>query len=663
MGPTDNQPDFDNMSPEEIMAWMESLAKRQGASEGFTTAADMDVPEIDPNSVVLDEPGYVPYGQEEKAAKPAPAAQKPAQPPVPKAEPRVPAAPPPAPKAEPRVPAAPPPVPKAEPRMPAASVEPPLEAAIGESTLAWLESLAADQGVGDFTIDFSSIEPEPAARPVRSETDPQDWLKGLAAEPELPEALSSEPQPVERVDWLDSVARRPVQTTPPAPADEDLPLFAAAKPEPQSQPESLVLEDPASWLDSLAVEGGFGDQAVRAERAPSAQPVDDFSIEAIERAIREGRVTPEQMRRYQEYSMERAAHEEVVETYEVDLDAPAQPGELPDWLAALKPVEETVIEEPPVDRPPLESLFTDSGEAALPVEGIPDWLQDEGAGEESIENIFAGTEAPAVEIDHDDPWVEAFDQEYQRAAIAEDEVPAWYEQNIHDPVRITRVEQFIGMDTSAEDVVELEPAHPPIMCGAVVEVIQPAALADAALPSEASLPHGERQAVPAWMRTGATQTMPAVPTPSAVETQDENDFEAEPAAEAMPDWLRTDEQIATPVTLWPSSETAVEPPPAVPIPAVSPPAPRAPVTSSTLQEARARYQNGELDTSLAIYEALVRASDSLADVAVDLTRIAEAQPGNAVVHRVLGDSLMRQGRLQEALNTYRAALNSLYRSK
>ena len=57
---SDNTPNFDNMTPEEIMAWMESLAKRQGADEGFTTAADVDVPEIDPNSVVREtEAGFI----------------------------------------------------------------------------------------------------------------------------------------------------------------------------------------------------------------------------------------------------------------------------------------------------------------------------------------------------------------------------------------------------------------------------------------------------------------------------------------------------------------------------------------------------------------------------------------------------------------------------
>src|SRR3954463_16284097 len=90
---SDNMPDFDNMSQEEIMAWMETLAKRQGASEGFTTAADMDIAEVDPSTAVINEPegGYVPYGQERtqpvKPAAPAPvtpppAPQKPAAPPA-----------------------------------------------------------------------------------------------------------------------------------------------------------------------------------------------------------------------------------------------------------------------------------------------------------------------------------------------------------------------------------------------------------------------------------------------------------------------------------------------------------------------------------------------------------------------------------------------------
>ena len=83
MPPADT-PDFDSMTPEEVMAWMESLAKRQGASEGFTTAADMQIAEVDPSSVQIDEPGYVPFGQE-SSRKPV---EKPAEKPAAAAPPR-----------------------------------------------------------------------------------------------------------------------------------------------------------------------------------------------------------------------------------------------------------------------------------------------------------------------------------------------------------------------------------------------------------------------------------------------------------------------------------------------------------------------------------------------------------------------------------------------
>src|SRR3990172_6180657 len=58
-------PDFDSMSPEEIMAWMETLAERQGATEGFTSDKRLDVPEVDPNSIDQSQFGeYIPHGMD-----------------------------------------------------------------------------------------------------------------------------------------------------------------------------------------------------------------------------------------------------------------------------------------------------------------------------------------------------------------------------------------------------------------------------------------------------------------------------------------------------------------------------------------------------------------------------------------------------------------------
>ncbi len=49
------------LSGEDPMRWLESLARRQGASsEEFLTQADLDIPEL-PEDTVIDEPGYVEY--------------------------------------------------------------------------------------------------------------------------------------------------------------------------------------------------------------------------------------------------------------------------------------------------------------------------------------------------------------------------------------------------------------------------------------------------------------------------------------------------------------------------------------------------------------------------------------------------------------------------
>lgn len=62
-----DMPDFDSLSPEEMMNWMESLAKRQGATDGLTTSADMDIAIPNPNDPRLAGKGdYIPYGMTEE---------------------------------------------------------------------------------------------------------------------------------------------------------------------------------------------------------------------------------------------------------------------------------------------------------------------------------------------------------------------------------------------------------------------------------------------------------------------------------------------------------------------------------------------------------------------------------------------------------------------
>ncbi|MBE0688790.1 MAG: tetratricopeptide repeat protein, partial [Anaerolineae bacterium] len=229
--------------------------------------------------------------------------------------------------------------------------------------------------------------------------------------------------------------------------------------------------------------------------------------------------------------------------------------------------------------------------------------------------------------------------------------------------RMAMVEDAAKAGESEMPLPPIEPAaEVPQPAAAQMQVIMPVELAHAELPNELNLPAGERQALPTWITVTATQVAVAVDVPPVVE-----DVPAPaPQLSDTPDWLReTDEQPVAQVPDWLSEgavvdETPVELPVPVPTPAIETPTPEAPPDiSGTLEEARSRYQNDDMDGSLAIYEGLVRTSQMLDDVASDLTGMAREQKSNPVVYRVLGDSLMRQGRLQEALNTYREALNWL----
>ncbi len=633
-------PNFDDMSPDEIMAWMETLAKRQGANEGFTTAADLEIPDIDPDSVVIDEPGYVPYEESLRQPKSAPAApppprveRAPVPPPAPAPLPSFERTPPPAPMplfTSPPPPVMPPPAPAPLPQMsePVRADDVNLDAAIGDNAMAWLQSLAADQDMSDFSLDLSSLDdeldmiaPAPPPMPVQTTINPQSWLKSIADEA----GDSSAFKPAE-----------PLIPRQPAPA----------------------LENPSSLLDSFASEAGFLDDALRAEPQLRTPAADDMTIDGIERAIREGRVTTMQMKRYQELQMERASHIPEPELEE-ELDE-AEPAELPDWLEELNPESqieaEQMMKRQTGQLPPLESILQNElPKVQTGALSIPDWLEDDDSSSETAASIFADIPVARseIEVNENDPWVEALDEEYEHGGMP-DEAPEWYLQNISNPARITRIETSVVAAVPAESEPAREADEMPAITPIQVITTQ---LADAALPVETSLRAGERQSVPGWMTSTSTGTMAAITAPEPLSA---SEFSA-----GMPDWLRSTDEQHPAILDWQSGSPS-EPEPVAPVitiapPPVSPPvAPPPPIAagSGTLEEARARYQSGDAEGGLAIYEMMVRAGQALLEVASDLSSIATTSK-NAVAYRVWGDSLMRQGKLQDALNTYRQALNLL----
>jgi hypothetical protein len=254
----------------------------------------------------------------------------------------------------------------------------------------------------------------------------------------------------------------------------------------------------------------------------------------------------------------------------------------------------------------------------------------------------------SIEVDEGDPWVEALDQEYEHRGEG-DEVPAWYMQNITDPARITRIETST---IAAVSVPSSEPAREVDEMPAVAQIqIMPVKLAEASLPVETNLRAGERQSVPSWMVSTSTGTMVAVSAPEPV---------IEEFSASTPDWLRsTDEQPPALLDWQPAPAQEVAAPVITYTPPVAPPPPPpVSVGNGSLEEARTRYRGGDVTGSLVVYELLVRTGQALVDVASDLSEVAKSSK-NPVAYRVLGDSLMRQGKLQDALNIYRQALNLL----
>lgn len=662
MAPADNMPDFDSMTPEEVMSWMESLAKRQGAIEGFTTAADMTIAEIDPTTVEIDEPGYVPFGEEAPKKPVAASAPPPAS-----AKPAAPSTPPPA-------PVKPAPLPEPE-----GIIEPAAEL----SGMAWLESLAADQSNDFPQLDFSSLSAEIESPPVQAAqpANPLDWLASLTESPEetlTPSGLSEElatamdisgnedplASGIDPMLWLESLAKRQGAKS------EELTTAANMDvPTPQnpviSEPgytdftvesdttrtpakfDAAATTDPNAWLASLTVGEGFTQPP---PAAPVPAPKTHMTDQEIQKALASGKeIAREDMEAFLDRQLTRQLEGGEIPMPEIedyDPNAPAVPAEIPDWL--LEQVQQPAPVEPPALR---EDIIEPPA-----VSDLPDWLKEDVAAQSpsELESIFEsedeGITPIAVEIDSADPWVEAFDEELSLGDS--DKTPDWYERNIKDPKRIAAV------DRKARG--------------------EEAKLVDEPLAPEPELVAGQPETLPNWLEAVDTDDV-AVPDWLSAEVTTSVSEDVIPAEMGeIPDWLKETEVSIDPDEIPSWLVDTVEPEPAEtivlpPAPVAPPPQPvvaaepyRSPVpvyanidADETLKSARDKYRDGDLDTSLREYESIIRANIALEAVVADMTRMVEQHKENPAVYRVLGDGLMRQGKLQAALDTYRKALNQL----
>jgi hypothetical protein len=346
----------------------------------------------------------------------------------------------------------------------------------------------------------------------------------------------------------------------------------------------------------------------------------------------------------------------------IDDEEEEQPveAELPDWLKEQ-------IGTPPAAVSGSNAPALDDRVVEPPAPPMPDWLTEDIDAEATLDfdSIFetetpvvspvASVETPAphisteeIQIDAaDDPWVEAFELERTMGLDDISQIPDWY--------------------------------------AARLEQVSPA-LSPAELPDEEELSEGELQTLPDWLSDAMTPAAAAAEVEAAVATpvSDMPDWlrasvatPQETEAVELPDWLSVAGVNMEEVPDWlkdtiKTDEAPMVPPEEVPTPtpqvvaapkspAIIPAAAAAIDVTATLTNARAEVKSRNLDNALQHYEAVVRANVALDSVVTDLTGLIndEFHKKNPAIYRVLGDGLMRQGKLQEALDTYRKALNLL----
>ena len=199
------------------------------------------------------------------------------------------------------------------------------------------------------------------------------------------------------------------------------------------------------------------------------------------------------------------------------------------------------------------------------------------------------------------------------------------------------------------------------------------------LPAEATA-EGEDEELPDWLkepepREAPVETEPAaeaavqkdVPQVPWPEAEAEAEAEEEEAAEAE---VEVEEPVAEIVELVPADEEEAEeePEPAVepaaeeePEPAATPPAlEEAADEHDRLRIARERLNAKDIAAALPHYEELVASGEMLEQTVADMSYAMQTEAkGDPRIRRIWGDALRAQGKLQEALDVYRQALDEL----
>lgn len=510
----DQFPDFDKMTPQEQLAWLESLARRQGAKEEeFITAADLEIAEVPPDAVI-DEPGYVPFSIGGSPQEGEPRKRK----------------------SEPRAAAE-----KPEPALEAEPVGLPLESAA--DPMQWLDSLAADSGE-DLDISPAAV-PETAGDLLEEARESDfDLTPVESPEAELEEEflldLSPDMEPTQPAEAMFDLEPESVDEGEWVPHSESFEMpqvHAAAEGSVSSDEDFLGGIDPMLWLESLAArQGAKAEELLTSADLHIDEVSDDVEIDEP------GYVpfsmlgeTPRQPERQEE--PEAAPQEEpqllgeVSPPVELEAEQPEPMSAEVDtvsWLDSLTKHEEITGEElageeMPVDVAPLvaevESAVSEGApEEQETVDDSLSWLEAlaaESAGD--LETLFAEERADlssvreALEVTQEggehDPLLGMTDEQIAEAqakgTLTGEQELAWLQRQAR---KLVEARQAEGIEEELLPVEELEPARPAELPDWLEQMRQQSeeeVTAESAGISEAQALLTEAPDVTDWLGTGA----------------------------------------------------------------------------------------------------------------------------------------------------------------
>ncbi|MCB0194976.1 MAG: hypothetical protein KDJ65_23705 [Anaerolineae bacterium] len=575
------------------------------------------------------------------------------------------------------------------------------------------ESGTADDEMPDWLGGFGETVESPASTVSSSdlsgeeddkmvvEEDLPDWLREVDDEPEAASDTATTPSDDDGMvveedlpGWLSDLSDEDADSDFDAEQGDDtlvsdeLPDWLSDTEDPEDVPFQLDTSLAASPLDSddedlpdwlREVQEDVPTKESTQEAAPASQAAAPVATRNDPDVIEED--LPDWLREVQEDSdieespllVDETATTASAEPVTVDDDG------LPDWL---KDVDDTT-EDISVEAPVTAAVQADEND-------LPDWLKEVGDDDESFEDISFSSEEDTLIVEEDLPdWLSEVDTESddpfepsepspeeEAEIVAMDELPDW--------LRDTDEESLDDIDE--DELASLPPAE------AVSEPLE-----EGAMPVE-------DDDLPDWLKEGAgleslsedgeSEEIAAPepsPEPVAASSPIEEAFtepvveadEAEPLpvaqtqaspptriASRMPDWLKKlrESQPKSPVKQPVVAEaSAVVSSSMQTAGAIGAPAK---FDSSVLQNlphdtgkrlelARDARERGEIDEAIPIYSNLVSSGAHLTSVIEDLQQSLKTYPTNYMLYQVIGDAMLKDGRIQNALESYRQALTKL----